>query len=238
MSDSPRSPPPLTVEAALAAVADTSDLPTRLERLSALFLGRPYVSFPLIGGPDVPEELVTRLDGFDCVTFAETVLALGRSRTAADFPAALAALRYLEVGIRWADRNHYMTEWIRRNVRAGHVARVLPRRWVWADPPRVLSVLPRYHQVPWRPRYLPSSAEPLLAAHAQAGDLVGFVSNRADLDTFHVGLLVPGKTLAVRHASRSAGGVVHQELAEFLAKNDVPGVLALRLNPHIPGESP
>ena len=34
---------------------------------------------PLIGSSAVPEELVTRLDAFDCVTYAESVLALGWS---------------------------------------------------------------------------------------------------------------------------------------------------------------
>ena len=233
---------PSEVASHLAQISGSSSLPARLERLSELFLGRPYLSFPLVGGPDVPEQMVSRIDAFDCVTFAESVLALGWSRKPADFERNLAAVRYLGGRIRWRDRNHYMTEWIRRNVRAGRIERVLPRRWVSADPPRVLSILKRYHEVPWRPRYLPSSAVPLLAEHARAGDVVCFVSNRPDLDTFHVGVLVPGETLAVRHASRSAGQVIHQDLAEFLAKNDVPGMLVARPatappEPHA-GESP
>ena len=58
--------------AALSSIRDLRGLPERLERLSERWLGRPYLAFTLVGGPDTAEQLVTRLDGFDCVTFAES----------------------------------------------------------------------------------------------------------------------------------------------------------------------
>lgn len=226
----PSEAPPAEVAEILADLRGVRRLPQRLDRVSERLLGRPYLSFPLIGGPSAPEVLVARTDAFDCVTFAEAVIALATCRSAAAYPSRLAAIRYLGGRIRWIDRNHYMNRWVSRNVRAGNVARVLPSRWAWAGEPRPLSVLKGYPVQTWRPRYLPSTALEELAVNAEPGDLVGFVSNRPDLDTFHVGLLVPraGTPLAVRHASRSAGRVIEQDLAEFLRDNDVPGMLAAR----------
>ncbi|MEZ4238602.1 MAG: DUF1460 domain-containing protein [Myxococcota bacterium] len=214
----------------LADLRGVRALPDRLDRVSARFLGRPYLSFPLIGGPSTDEVLVTRIDQFDCVTYGESVLALATSRRLAQFPRRLADLRYLGGRIRWIDRNHYMSRWVARNVRAGLVARVLPHRWAWADPARELSVLPDYPVRTWRPRYLPNAALDELDVHAEPGDLVAFVSNKPDLDTFHVGLLVPraGQPLAVRHAGRSAGAVLEQDLRDFLRANEVPGMLVVR----------
>lgn len=216
---------------ALSAIAELPGLPERVGRLSELWLGRPYLAFTLIGGPTEPEVLVDRLDGFDCVTFAESVFAVARSCSVADFGAQLTALRYDRSRVRWIDRNHYMNRWIARNVAAGHVERVLPERWIGTGEVRSLSSLPGYPAQEWPVHYFPSSDLDRLAQGAEMGDLVAFVSNRSDLDTFHVGLLVPGAPLCVRHAGRSAGQVVHEPLVDFLERNDVPGMLLARLRP-------
>lgn len=230
MSKAPPTAIPAELQALLSEITGLRTLPERLGRVSAALLGRPYRSSPLIGGPDVEEVLVTRVDGFDCVTFAETALALAWSERPEDHAPALAAIRYLRGRVRWIDRNHYMSRWIARNVRAGRVRRVLPRRWVWgADAPRALTALPGYPTQRWRPRWLPTSDLDRLADEAMTGDVVCFASNRPDLDTYHVGLLVQdGSGLAVRHASRRRGEVVHQPLSEYLASDDVPGMLVVR----------
>ena len=57
-------------------------LPTvaaRIEFISRALIGTPYRGYTLIGGPHRPERFVMRDDGFDCVTFCETVLAAARS---------------------------------------------------------------------------------------------------------------------------------------------------------------
>ncbi|MBX2801341.1 MAG: DUF1460 domain-containing protein [Myxococcales bacterium] len=205
-------------------------LPERLDRLSSTLLGKPYVAFGLVGGPDEPEQLVTKVDGFDCVTFAETVWALAQSRTSADFPEQLTALRYHGARCSWASRNHYMSRWIQRNIAAGHAEPLLLDEEIDTGQVRDLSCLPRYPVQRWPVRYVPSAAVPALTARARMGDLVGFMSDKDDLDTFHVGLLAPvaGQPLAVRHAGRSRSMVVHQDLVEFLEDNDVPGMLLAR----------
>lgn len=229
----PTDPDPNASEcsSALSAIAHLSDLPERLGALTERYLGRPYLAFTLIGGPDAEEQMVTRLDGFDCVTFAESVFALALSEAPGDFAERLAELRYLDGRIDWADRNHYMNRWIDRNTVARRVVPVLAQHWVATGEVRSLSSLPGYPAQEWPVSYFPSTELERLGRHVVMGDLVAFVSNRSDLDTFHVGLLVPGDPVCVRHAGRSAGEVVHEPLVDFLERNDVPGMLLARLRP-------
>jgi cell wall-associated NlpC family hydrolase len=63
----------------------------------------------------------------------------------------------------------------------------------------------------------------------QSGDLIFFASTRKHLDVFHAGIIVrDGERLMMRHASRSRGEVVEQELAEFLGANRMTGVIVVR----------
>lgn len=212
----------------LAEVEGVQPLSARLERLSGALLGRPYVDGPLIGSAEQPEELVTRLDAFDCVTYIETVLALGRCRDAADFPAQLTALRYEEGRIDWRARNHYMSWWLERNVAAGLVEPLLAHQLVSEPAPRMLSVLSGFKPERRRLRWLPSAQAGRLDAAGRSGDVVCFVSVRPGLDTFHVGLLVQGKKARLRHSSHSRGGVVEEPLNAFLAREETPGLLLAR----------
>lgn len=200
-------------------------VPVRVATISSRLLGRPYLTGPLVGGPDTPEVLVTRTDGFDCVTFTETVLAAALAPTAAAVIPTLVALRYHHGRQAWLHRNHYTSDWLDRNARwlvpyldAQHTAVT-----------RTLSLLPGYPARTRSVRYLPVTAAPLLREHARSGDFVGFVSTRDTLDTFHVGLLIQGPgALLLRHASRSAGAVVEVPLSAFLSANETPGVLLAR----------
>jgi hypothetical protein len=62
----------------------------------------------------------------------------------------------------------------------------------------------------------------------QTGDLIFFASTRKHLDVFHAGIIVRGKKVSLRHASRSKGSVVEQELSEFLKANRMTGVIVMR----------
>src|SRR5713101_1224879 len=56
-----------------------------------------------------------------------------------------------------------------------------------------------------------------------------FVSTRKHLDVFHAGIIVcDGNRVLMRHASRSRGFVVEQELSEFLKANRMAGVIVAR----------
>jgi len=70
---------------------------------------------------------------------------------------------------------------------------------------------------------------PWLERHLQTGDLIFFVSTRKNLDVFHTGIIIrDGKRLLMRHASRSRGLVVEQDLNEFLKANRMAGVIVVR----------
>jgi hypothetical protein len=91
----------------------------RMNVISARLLGRPYITHPLIGSPTQPEQFVTRMDGFDCVTYLETVLALAAARDVESALERLRALRYAKGKISYATRLHYTTHWNRANIQLG-----------------------------------------------------------------------------------------------------------------------
>lgn len=202
----------------------------RMSAISRFFVDRPYHPEPLVGGPDLEERLVSRLDAFDCVTFVESCWALARSRESSDFEARLRSLRYRDGRVEWGERNHYMSQWLERGEAAGLLERVLPDRWTDLDDPRSLSVVAGLPAVPWIPRGLALAELDTLRGTARTGDLVCFVSTRPDLDVFHVGLLVQTVSLLLRHASQARGQVVDEPLEDFLGRNETPGLLVARAN--------
>jgi hypothetical protein len=73
---------------------------------------------------------------------------------------------------------------------------------------------------------------PRLERYLQSGDLIFFASTRKNLDMFHAGIIVrDNNKVSMRHASRSQGGVVEQELSDFLKANRMAGVVVVRPQP-------
>lgn len=202
---------------------------SRIEFLSRQFLGSPYKPNPLIGSADIPEVFTASFDGFDCVTYIETILALARASTVDEFIECLRKIRYERGRIEWDRRNHYMTGWIRNNVRDGMVRPISIRAVPTVIKERVLNVVPGLAAQRTRIKCVPKRAVPRLACYLQSGDLIFFVSTRMNLDVFHAGIIVrDGKTILMRHASRSQGSVVEQELSDFLEANRMAGVIVVR----------
>src|SRR5262245_31972117 len=114
-----------SVERVLDDVKSVSDMSSRLQSISRGFVGKPYTVNPLVGSADAPEVFTLSLDGFDCVTYMETVVAMAGARTSKDVVSRLKRIRYNKGEVDWRRRNHYMTDWIRNNMRAGLV-RLLP----------------------------------------------------------------------------------------------------------------
>jgi len=207
----------------------TRELPgieERVQFISGYFLGRPYLANSLIGSPAEPEQLVTRLDAFDCVTFVESVLALACCSRPEDYDSELSALRYEGGKIDWATRHHYTSDWVARNVAAGRLEALLAEHTVAED--RLLCALDGYPPKEQTLRYLPRARADLMETAGRTGDVVCFVSTRPDLDTFHLGLLATGGPIRLRHASRTAGRVVEELLGAFLDRNETPGLLLAR----------
>src|SRR5579863_5352002 len=107
------------VEQLLSEARNDLGAGVRVDVLSRRFLGHPYRTHPLIGSADTAEVFTASLDGFDCVTFIETMVALARACSVDDFTQWLRKIRYEQGRIQWKRRNHYMTLWIRNNVRKG-----------------------------------------------------------------------------------------------------------------------
>jgi cell wall-associated NlpC family hydrolase len=201
----------------------------RIDVLSRSFLGHPYKPNPLIGSADTAELFVASFDGFDCVTYIETIVALARASNVDDFTEWLRKIRYEQGRIQWERRNHYMTHWIRNNVREGIIRPVSMRAVPMLSRERVLNVVPGIDPQRTRVKCVPKAAVPRLERHLQSGDLIFFASTRKNLDMFHAGIIArDGKRVLMRHASRSQGFVVEQELSEFLKANRMAGVVVMR----------
>ncbi|HEY2523833.1 MAG TPA: N-acetylmuramoyl-L-alanine amidase-like domain-containing protein, partial [Candidatus Binataceae bacterium] len=175
------------------------------------------------------EVFTASLDAFDCVTFIETVLALARASKICEFSEALRRIRYVRGRIEWAWRNHYMTDWIRNNIREGLIRPIAMPAVPTIGRERVLNVLPGLAARRMRLECVPKVAVARAAKYLRSGDLMFFASTRKNLDVFHAGIVVrDGARPRMRHASRSQGGVVEQELAEFLQANRMAGVIVMR----------
>jgi N-acetylmuramoyl-L-alanine amidase-like protein len=217
------------VEQLLAKTKSHRTAGNRIEVLSHQFLGLPYKINPLIGSSDQQEIFTVSLDGFDCVTYVETILALARSATVDEFIAWMRRIRYDGGRPEWKRRNHYMIFWIRNNIREGALRRVLPRGVAVTVKKRTLDLLPGLQARRARFTCVPKSSLIRLAPSLRTGDVILFASTRKHHDVFHCGIIVRDKDrLLMRHASRSRGEVVEQALKEFLKANRMAGVIVVR----------
>jgi len=205
--------------------------PTISERIgfiSAALRGAGYRGYTLIGGPRQPEKFVVRDDVFDCVTYLETVLAAAIARKPDEFDGELRKIRYHNGVVEWQERNHYFFEWCQHNVENGVF------RWLaidgaieihkTVDSQKGLST--RRFTMPAIPRAAFAASQALL----QTGDVIGFVSHRADLDYFHAGLVAfsPKNELLLRHAAESEHRVLDERMDRFLARWGVRYVSLVR----------
>jgi cell wall-associated NlpC family hydrolase len=200
----------------------------RIEFLSREFLGQSYEPNPLTGSTGIAEVFSASFDGFDCVTYIETVLALALASNVDNFTEWLRKIRYQRGRIEWERRNHYMTLWIRNNVRARIIRPVSMPAVPTLTIERVLNVVPGLAPQRTRVKCVPKRGLPRLERYLQTGDLIFFASTRKHLDVFHAGIIVRGEKVSMRHASRSKGAVVEQELSDFLDANRMTGVIVMR----------
>ncbi len=200
----------------------------RIDFISAALRGTRYMSDTLIGGPRRPEKFVVRDDAFDCVTFCETVLAAARAHDAGDFEAALQDIRYRQGFVNWYERNHYFYEWCERNVEN--------KMCSWVDMAGAVDIKKTVDSQrglsrrQFAMRVVPSAVFLANADKVATGDIVGFVSRRANLDYFHCGFAVtaPKHPLLLRHAAESRRRVLDERMDRFFAHNRVRYVTLLR----------
>jgi hypothetical protein len=212
-------------------IGDAKALPTvaqRVDYIAAALRGTRYRGYTLIGGPRKREKFVVRDDAFDCVTFCETVLAGALARDPAQFEDRLKTIRYHNGVVAWRERNHYFFEWGQHNVENKTC------RWVAMDGSIDIQKNVTAERGLGR-RKFPMTVIPretLLANKAKlaAGDIIGFVTQRTNLDYFHVGFVAFGDKgeLLLRHASQTRRRVLDERLDLFLTKYRVRYVTLLR----------
>ena len=217
------------VEQLLSKIKSDRSAGSRIDVLSLKLLGRPYTPNPLIGSADTAEVFTASLDSFDCVTYIETVVALAHASNVDGFIERLRKIRYERGRIQWERRNHYSTLWIRNNIHEGIVRPVSMSAVPTLSMERVLNVVPGLDPQRIRVKCVPKKAVARLERYLQTGDLIFFASTRKHLDVFHAGIIVrDGNRVLMRHAARSQGCVVEQELSEFLKANRMAGVIVAR----------
>lgn len=223
----------------LAKIARGADrVGSRVRLVADALVGAPYVVNPLGGGPGRVERLHADVNGFDCVTFVETVLAIARNPSAKAFRRDLTDIRYRDGLCSWDRRLHYFSEWLASNIRAG---RLRDRSTV--DGSRVvlkeLNLVSGYPARKARLRLVPTRFLRRALVRVPDVAVVAFASTRKGLDYFHVGFLFVLRGEGERqsqpmliHAAKSCGGVVVEPVSDFLARNRVAGLtLAVPVEP-------
>ncbi|HZL39891.1 MAG TPA: N-acetylmuramoyl-L-alanine amidase-like domain-containing protein [Pseudolabrys sp.] len=200
----------------------------RIDFISGALRGTRYRGYTLIGGPQRPEQFVLRDDGFDCVTFCETVLAAAIARDTTEFETVLREIRYHNGTVNWFERNHYFFEWSQHNVENKTCRPVVMDGAVTIEKTvywhRELGK--RHFAMQVIPRATFMANKDTLAS----GDIVGFVTQRPNLDYFHVGFIAFGQDgkLLLRHAALSRHRVLDERMDRFVAQNHVRYVTLLR----------
>jgi len=200
----------------------------RIDFISAALRGTRYQGYTLIGGPKLPEKFVVRDDAFDCVTFCETVLAAAIARNLADFEPRLRAIRYRNGIVNWYQRNHYFFEWCEHNVENKTC------RWLTFDGAveikKTVDSQKGLSKRKFAMRVIPRAVFLANKAKLETGDIVGFVSQRPNLDYFHTGFVAfaRDRTLLLRHASESRHRVLDERMDGFLVRSRVRYVTLVR----------
>jgi hypothetical protein len=212
-------------------IVEAQKLPTisqRVDFIAAALRGTRYRGYTLIGGPRRKERFVARDDAFDCVTYCETVLAAAMARQPAEFEANLRTIRYHNGVVAWRERNHYFFEWGQHNVENKTC------RWVAMDGAIDIQKTVNAERGLGRRKFpmtvIPREALLVNKNGLAAGDIIGFVTQRANLDYFHVGFVAFGDKdeLLLRHASQTRRRVMDERLDRFLTKYRVRYVTLLR----------
>jgi len=130
--------------------------------------------------------------------------------------------------VEWRQRNHYFFDWCQRSVDNGLC------RWLTLPGETVIRKTCDSQKGLETRRFtmhvIPRAVLLANKATLKAGDIVGFVSHRADLDYFHAGMIAlkGDGTVLLRHAAESERRVLDERLEGFLARWRVRYVTLVR----------
>lgn len=202
------------------------------------FIGKPYIKSPLGEGGDSPR---LRFDGFDCMTFVETVLALSIADSPEDVQSKLDAIRYKDGIVGFHSRNHFVSaDWLPSNswllspledIADCAVERVINREKFFAEQGKPLPsghplALPTKIIFPYLSREGVNFVEP----NSLDCTVVMFVSSLDWLAVGHMGMcFFENGRLELVHASLDEQKVVRIELTRYFEKTKRIGALFARL---------
>jgi hypothetical protein len=119
--------------------------PKRAQWASQVLLGMPFAKSPLGEGNGSDGDPRFRLDAFDCVTYVETVMALGNASNTQQARLLMDDIRY-DGPADFAHRNHYMmAQWVPANVRKGWLEDITTA----VAGPVAVSTSKRYTKATW-----------------------------------------------------------------------------------------
>lgn len=228
-----------------------------MQEIGLFFRGKPYVA----GMLDVPEEetLICRLDGFDCVTFVETTLALARGVTKEDysydtFTRNVEDLRYRNGNLDgYCSRLHYFSDWIHDNELRGSLTNITrqlggnryEKRIDFMSThrtsyPRFATNDSLYQCILEAEKqlqemylyYIPQENIRSIYDELQAGDIVATATSIKGLDVTHTGLVYDGGSgKGLLHASTSGGVKISPDLQSYIQNNKSQiGIIVIRPN--------
>jgi len=204
-------------------LAREKPLSERVSFWSKQFLGRPYIA-----GPLNDSDRRFRLDGFDCMTFVETCIALGLSKSFDEILPNLDAIRYYGARPSFETRKHFISiDWISGNsglIRpmdepADSVCeKAIDRRKVFEVnklEPSADFALPLTEIA--RMPFISKQKIPSAVAGLPDFSVILFVGGVEWTVVSHMGFAVKADSACIlRHASSRAGAVVEIDLIEYL----------------------
>ncbi len=200
----------------------------RMKIISGRLLGSPYIISPLKGSFREPEEFVSRVDGFDCMTYVETVLALSEANTVDQFLDRLRENRYINGEISYKNRLHYVIDWHHANVSRG-ILQDLTQGADTIEFTKTLTQLKGFQPRQTTLRIFPRAMIGSVREWLRDGDLIYFVPFHNGLDAYHLGIIFrEGDRILIRHASRRKRKVVEQDLAVFFKSSQMKGFIVAR----------
>lgn len=121
------------------------NLTAQLKKICRCFLNQPYVLGALGEGPsgEFDQNPLYRFDGFDCVTFVNTVLALLFSQNFHQFKQKIIELNYYQQCVRYENRFHFTElDWNQACAQQGYLTNCTPAIQLaeaWIDRPNWLK---------------------------------------------------------------------------------------------------
>jgi len=222
--------------------------PEIMQRVAEYFLGTPYVAGLLDQPPQ--ETLICSLNGFDCVLFVESVLALARGIALQDYSFSGFQRRIEEQRYRggimngYCSRLHYFSDWIADNQKKGIVKDIT--RQLGGEPfPKQLNFMtthrasyPRLQsdslyaciqQMESRLQhltlyYIPQDRIHTVYDRLQAGDILALTTSVKGLDVAHTAIAYPQPdgSFGLIHASLSGTVKISPDLQQYVAPFPTP----------------